>query len=179
MNQTPLQNESTKKVLNPAIIRQDMKKASQKSLFATTLAGLILIAVSVVLTIRLVLTAPEKSDASSLFTSALPYAACLMCGVAVIVYAVIHYRRAEQNEILIEQDTVSYVEQDGLVTVRNSKHIRNGCADLLHFKSGRKLQVERYRYREADDEVFLTVALAAEPDRILRIYRLKDYDWQE
>ncbi len=177
MNQHPNEEAQQKKPLSMEIIRQDMRKASRAGLAIGICIGLVLVVAPVVLIVHSLLTDP---DATSLLGSVALYAVSLILGAAITVRTVLRYRREGQDELIIEEDTVSYIETERPCVTRNGNSIRpaHEYDDFLHFKSGREFRVQKYKYRETDDEPFLTVASAADPQTILLAYRLSEYDWQ-
>ncbi len=165
-----------KKELNPAIIRQDIRNMERNGLGMGISLGLVLIAAPVVLMVCTLLSDSGEKDTTK---SVLLFSFCIVAGIIILARTLIRYRAEDCAELVIEEDTVSYVETDRPCTTRNGGRTRGPVyEEYLHFKSGREVQVERYKYRETDDEDFLLVAYAAEPDKILRIYRLKEYHWQ-
>ncbi len=168
--------KNEKPALNPEIIRRAMKKKERDALCMGVSIGLLLIVPPLVLLVRRLLTASGEEDTTK---SVLLFSLCMIFGVIILARAIGEYRRAPQKELIIERDTVSYVETDRPCTTRNGGRTRGPVyEEYLHFKSGREVQVDRYKYRESDDEDFLLVSYAAEPNQILWIYRLKDYNWQ-
>ncbi len=162
--------------LSPAIIRQEMQKSSRNALIALIIIGGVLIAVPIVVLIVRFLGGLGEADTD---TSTWLLVLVPVLGVVAVVRGILQYRRDEQPELVIVRETVSYVERDRQSMARRGGRVYGPVEeDFLHFKSGRGVQVEKYKYREADDEEFITVASASEPDNILRIYRLADYDWQ-
>ncbi len=162
--------------LSPAIIRQEIQKSSRSALL-----GLIIIGGALVVAPIVVLICRFLGDAGEVDTKTSTWLLVLLpiLGVVAVVRGSLQSRRDEKFELVIVQETVSYVERDRQSMERRGGHVYGPVQeDFLHFKSGRVVQVERYKYREADDEEFITVASASEPDNILRIYRLADYDWQ-
>ncbi len=88
------------------------------------------------------------------------------------------FRRAKHGELLIEIDTVDHIEYDRPRKVRTHSAHRTVYEDFRHFASGREFQDECHPARDAEGDAFITVAYAAEPEHILFIYRLSDYNWQ-
>ncbi len=181
--QYPYDEELRKTPLNPEMIRNHMKEDSKHLLIATLPTGLILIVVSA-LTLALLSAICPWDDTGTLplirsIFFVLLFTAGMACGVMIIVHAILSFRRAMRGEIVIERDTVSYIECDRPRTVQRRYSRVVVYEDFLHFKSGREYKVEKYKYREMDDEVFVVVTFSADPDTILRIYRLADYNWQE
>ncbi len=109
------------------------------------------------------------------------FAAGVVMGILLFASAIRNRRRAARGEVLIEMDTVTYIERDRPRKDYSRRHHYTVYEDFLHFKSGREFKdIDRkYRHMDIDDEVFITVAYAAEPHTILFIYRLADYTWQE
>ncbi len=168
--------EPSKKALSPAIIRQDLQKLERDGLGMGLAMGIALIAASVVVVIYRLLADASEADIRKTVLLALLGA---ILGAVLLVCTVTRYRNAPQKELIIERDTVSYCERDRAGTTHMGGKTRGPVyQDFLHFKSGRELEVERYVYREADDEDFLLVTYENDPETILQIYRLKDYDWQ-
>ncbi len=101
------------------------------------------------------------------------------CGVMLLLRTIRNHRRAARGEIRIEMDKLNYIEHDRPRVVYTNRR-RTVYEDFLHFASGREFcdPKREYRHRNADEEEFITVAYAAEPETILFVYRLADYNWQ-
>ncbi len=178
----PYNDDLRKTPLNPDMIRHHMNEDAKHRLITALPVGLILIVVSA-LTLALLLPIYPWDTGTlplimGIFMTSL-FAVSFVLGVAVIVRAILSFRRAMRGEVVIEQDTVTYIERDRPRTVQRRYSRVVVYEDFLHFKSGREYKVEHYKYREMDDEVFIVVTFSADPDTILRIYRLVDYNWQE
>ncbi len=174
------QEKQGKKPLDPSIIRREMRESARRSLVAAIVMSAVLVAVGAVMAVEKFYDAPADADTMSRIGPALLMAVCFVMAVAGLVRAVKRYRCADEGELLIELDTVSYVESDRATMHRRGLRVRGPVyKDFLHFESGRVLEVERYQYREMRGEVFITVAYPDKPAEILRIYRFSEYEWRD
>ncbi len=174
------QEKQGKKPLDPSIIRREMRESARRSLVAAIVMSAVLIVAAAVMAVEKFYDAPADADTTSRIGPALLMAVCLVMAVAGLVRAVKRYRCADEGELLIELDTVSYVESDRATVHRRGLRVRGPVyKDFLHFESGRVLEVERYQYREMRGEVFITVAYPDKSAEILRIYRFSEYEWRD
>ncbi len=180
--QYPYDEELRRVSLNPEMVRHRVRKDAQHTLAIGLLMG-----IPAVLFCggALVLFAPLLSWGGGVVSLILNlffvllFGACTVGSIWLIVRAVLDYRRAIRGEVTVETDKLNYIEHDRPRVVHTGKRTRTVYENFLHFRSGREFCDPKRLYSDADEEEFITAAYTAEPERILCIYRLRDYNWQE
>ncbi len=168
--------------LNPEMIRHRTKKEARLALIGSALIACFILVFCGGFFALFGSIYPWDSGTPVLIFGVLMHLALvagMIMGIYLLVRALLCYRRATRGEITIDIDTVTYIEQDRPRTLLRRGHIQTIYEDFLHFKSGRELRVANGKYRDMDDEKFITVAYTATYNHILFIYRLSDYTWQE
>ncbi len=181
--QYPYDEELRKTPLNPEMIRHQVKKDAEQDLAIGLLTGLPLVIISGGVLAFFCPTLPWDGGVGGVllglfFVLQLGIAAGF--GVWLAVRAVLGYRRAARGAVTVEIDKLGYIEHDRPRRVYRGKRMRTVYEDFLHFASGREFRdpEKEYRHRGDEGEEFVVAVYTAEPDRILRIYRLSDYNWQ-
>ncbi len=181
--QYPYDEELRRVPLNPEMIRHRVQKDCRRSLlflFFSTPVTLFLILGFILLVWSFVQNPPDHMLLYVLqaLLTLLPLSAVGLL-IYMLIRSVSEYRRATRGELLIEIDKLGYIEHDRPRVVYRSRHRHTIYEDFMHFQSGREFKAkENMRHLDLDGEEFITVAFAANPEHILFIYRLQDYNWQ-
>ncbi len=186
MNRYPYDDELQKKPLNSEMIRYRIEKGERgKLLLHSVLTPVLTLGAGGIIVFLFSLLPGMEGNATG---EAIATAAVILLSLTALILPVIEtvllvqsirsLRRVSRGELRIEIDTVSYIEYDRPRKVRTRCAHRTVYEDFRHFESGRELKDECLPARDTEGEKFITAAYAADPEHILFIYRLSEYNWQ-
>ncbi len=181
--QYPYNEELRKTSLNPEMIRHRVRQEARQGMTVGLCISIPMLLLCAAVVAGFGLSYDWYQGVGAVILGLIPMVTCAFgafCGVILLLRTLRNHRRATRGEIMIKTDKLNYIEHDRPSVVYTNRRRRTVYADYLHFASGREFCDPRleYRHREEDDQEFITVAYAAEPETILFVYRLADYNWQ-
>ncbi len=181
--QYPYDEELRKTNLNPEMIRHRVRQEARQGMTVSLCISIPMLLLCAGVVAVFGLSYDWYQGVGAVILGLIPmgiFAFGAFCGVMLPVRTIRNHRRAARGEIRIEMDKLNYIEHDRPRVVYTNRRRRTVYEDFLHFASGREFCDPKleYRHRNEEEETFIAVAYAAEPDCILFVYRLADYNWQ-
>ncbi len=179
--QYPYDEELRKVPLNPEMIRYRVQKEARQSFASGLLLGIPLLALCGGALAFFMSIVPWEDGILAVLCGiflVVLFGAGVVIGVLFIVSNTLKYHRANHGELIMEIDTVAYIEYARPRRVYSGRYVRTVYEDFRHFRSGREFKDECSEHRDKDGDEFITAAFASDYKTILCIYRLSDYIWQ-